>query len=430
MNEYKHSVSLDRDKCKGCTTCLKRCPVEAIRIRDGHAIINSKRCIDCGECIKVCPYKAKKAISDSFESIKAYKWKIALPAPSLYGQFDDPGDVDFVLQALLDIGFDDVFEVAAAAELVTAYTRRYLKRDNIPRPIISTACPVVARLISLRFPFLCGNVLPILPPMEIAAMLARKKAKKEHPELKDEDICTCFISPCPAKVSNVKNNVIDQGQKSYVDVILSMSDVYFRMVPAMKKPSDIPPTTSSGMIGIGWATTGGEATAIFNDNYLAADGIENIIKVLEEIDNGNIPGLDFIELNACTGGCVGGAMTVANPYIAQARLQTLRRYLPVSRNNVFKKGDKEEMYIPDEFFHEHELEYRPVSQLSENRGEAMRMMAKLESILEELPAIDCGSCGSPSCRAFAEDIVKGDADCDECIVKMRERFKNLKDECF
>ena len=56
VKQYKHSVSLDTEKCKGCTTCLKRCPTEAIRIRDGHAIIKSERCIDCGECIKVCPY--------------------------------------------------------------------------------------------------------------------------------------------------------------------------------------------------------------------------------------------------------------------------------------------------------------------------------------------------------------------------------------
>ena len=102
MGEYKHSVSLDIDKCRGCTNCLKRCPTEAIRIKDGHAQISSHRCIDCGECIKVCPYKAKKAIYDKIESLKGYKWKIALPAPSLYGQFDNLEDIDYVLQGLLD----------------------------------------------------------------------------------------------------------------------------------------------------------------------------------------------------------------------------------------------------------------------------------------------------------------------------------------
>ena len=126
--DYKHSVSLVSDKCKGCTTCLKRCPTEAIRIRDGHAVINSIRCIDCGECIKVCPYKAKKATHDDLSVLGKYKYTIALPAPSLYGQFDNLDNIGYIIRGLRDIGFDDVFEVACAAEMVTAYTRHYINR--------------------------------------------------------------------------------------------------------------------------------------------------------------------------------------------------------------------------------------------------------------------------------------------------------------
>ena len=60
--EYSHSVSLNRDKCVGCTSCLKRCPTEAIRIRNGKAQINASRCIDCGECVRHCTNNAKKAV--------------------------------------------------------------------------------------------------------------------------------------------------------------------------------------------------------------------------------------------------------------------------------------------------------------------------------------------------------------------------------
>ena len=65
MDTYKHSVFLDVEKCNGCTTCLKRCPTEAIRIRDGKAEIDTKRCIDCGECIKKCPRKAKSSVASN-----------------------------------------------------------------------------------------------------------------------------------------------------------------------------------------------------------------------------------------------------------------------------------------------------------------------------------------------------------------------------
>lgn len=111
-----------------------------------------------------------------------------------------------------------------------------------------------------------------------------------------------------------------------------MSDIYFELLGLMDRTKTPKITSKTGMIGIGWATSGGESTAVFSDKYLAADGIENVIRVLDKIENDDLPRLDFIELDACPGGCVGGVMTVENPFIAKARLQTLRRYMPVSRN--------------------------------------------------------------------------------------------------
>lgn len=413
--DYKHSVSLDIEKCKGCTTCLKRCPTEAIRIRDGHAVINPVRCIDCGECIRVCPYKAKKATHDSLSVLGNYKYTVALPAPSLYGQFDNLDNIGYIIRGLLDLGFDDVFEVACAAELVSAYTRKYINREDVKKPIISSACPAIQRIISMNYPYLCENVMPILPPVDIAAMLAKDKAMREHPELKPEEIGIIFISPCPAKVSYIKNSF--SGNRNYVSATVSVRDVYFALLDVMKKRADEPlDTTESGMIGIGWASTGGESSAILNERYLAADGIENCIRVLDQIDNSDITTLDFVELNACSGGCVGGAMAVANPYIAQARLQSLKRYLPVSPNRPASE------WIPDEYFVEKNVEYNPYSLLSDDRKTAMRMMSDIESITEGLPGLDCGSCGAPTCMAFAEDIVKNETNVDECTVIMRQIF--------
>ncbi len=411
MYTYEHSVQLDPNKCTGCTTCLRRCPTEAIRIRDGRAVINQERCIDCGECIRVCPHKAKKAVCSKLESMDRFKWKIALPAPSLYGQFENLDDVDYVLDGLLKIGFDDVFEVSKAAELISAYTRRYLKTDGIKLPVISSACPVVVRLIGLRFPSLNDHIMQMLPPMEVAARLARERAKKNHPELKDEEIGVCFISPCPAKASYVKNGFAEY--KSQVDEVVSISDIYFLLINEMKQDVEPCALCESGMIGIGWASSGGESTAVFNEGYLAADGIENVNRVLDQIENGNIPPLKFIELNACTGGCVGGATTMQNPFIAKARLHSLKRYLPVSQNFLTKD---EERYIPDEYFFNDLPVYNPISRLSDSMAESMRMMADIQKLRKALPGIDCGSCGAPTCRAFAEDVIKGQADVKGCIL--------------
>ncbi len=411
MYSYEHSVLLDESKCTGCTTCLRHCPTEAIRIKNGHAVINAERCIDCGACIRYCPQKAKKAVLSKLCDMDRFKWKIALPAPTLYGQFDNLDDVDYVLNGLLKIGFDDVYEVSKAAELVSAYTRIYLKTDGFAKPAISSACPVILRLISLRFPSLAEHVIHMLPPMEIAAKLAKERALERHPEFSPEDIGVCFISPCPAKASYVKNGFA--GYKSAVDEVVSISDVYFLLIGKMKKDEKIETLSESGRIGLGWARSGGEATAIFNEDYLAADGIENVIHVLDQVENGNIPSLEFIELNACTGGCVGGVLTMQNPFIAKARLQTLRRYLPVSQNLL----PKEENYISADYLFEDLPSYRSITKLGDSIAESMRMMADIQNLKASLPGIDCGSCGAPTCRAFAEDVIKGTACLTDCKIK-------------
>ncbi len=417
MNTYIHSVSLDSEKCTGCTTCMKHCPTEAIRIRNGCAVIDPERCIDCGECIRNCPNNAKKSICNSFDEINKFKYKVALPAPALIGQFDNLDNTDYVLQGLLDIGFDDVFEVSKAAEIVSAYTRVYLETEGIKKPVISTACPVVTRLIGLRFPFLKDNLIPLLPPMEVAASIAREEAMKKNPELKKEDIGICFISPCPAKASYAKNGF--GSYKSEVDLVISMSEVYFLLINVMKREKMPEISSQAGKIGVSWAICGGEGSALLNDKILAADGINNVISVLDQIEDGNIPPIDFVELNACPSGCVGGVLTIENPYIAKNRLHTIRRYMPVSLNGM-PEGEE---YIPHKRFFVDFPKYQPLNRLSDNIGESMRLMAQIQALRKELPGIDCGSCGAPNCRAFAEDIVRGTAHQSECIIAYKEAFK-------
>ncbi len=422
MIVYKHSVSLDAAKCKGCTTCLRRCPTQAIRIRDGKACINPNLCIDCGECIRHCPYKAKRASFDEWDSIDHEKYLIALPAPSLFGQFANLDDTDYLLQGLKNLGFDDVFEVAKAAELVTDYTRTYMNRmGEAHAPFISTACPVVVRLISLRFPTLRNKMVPICPPIELAGKLAKERALKTHPELKAEDVRTVFISPCPAKVSWVKNTPADK--ECYVDYVVSMSDIYFRVLQKMDRAKIPEVTSESGMIGLSWSSSGGEASALMNDHYLAADGIENIIRVLDDIEMGHFPDLKFVEMNACPGGCVGGVMAVENPYIARVRIRALQRYMPVSQNHVIL-GETEP--IPNELLTVEPGEYSSAEILDADRMRSFRMMSEIERIRNLLPGMDCGSCGAPTCRAHAEDVVRGESKLDDCVIRMREQLRMLQ----
>lgn len=419
MAGFFHSVTLDESKCVGCTNCIKRCPTEAIRVRGGKAVIASERCIDCGECIRICPHHAKRATHSHLSMLDNFKYKIALPAPTLYGQFNNLDDIDYVLTGLKKIGFDDVLEVARAAELVSEATRRLISSGALKRPVISSACPAIVRLIRVRFPDLCDHVLPLKSPMETAAYIAKKEAM-EKTGLSESEIGCFFITPCAAKVTDIKMPIgID---KSMVDGAIAISEVFPRLSRAMDKLEDTEPIASSGIIGVSWSTSGGESAALLNDKYLAADGIENVIRVLGEIEDERIGDLDFIELNACASGCVGGVLCVENPYVAKARIQHLRKYLPVSKNHL------KSQFVPEVMEWQGNLEFSNVLTLSEDLNEAMRMMAQIDEKEKIFPGLDCGACGAPSCRAFSEDVIRGICDESDCIFVYREKIKRMADE--
>lgn len=411
-----HSVTLDRDKCKGCINCIKRCPTEAIRVRNGKAKIIKERCIDCGECIRVCPHHAKKATFDSLSVLENYKYTIALPAPAFYGQFNNLEDVDIILNALLQIGFDEVYEVAKAAELVSDATRKILREGTVPKPVISSACPAVTRLIRVRFPTLIENILPLNAPVEVAARLAKENAVKKT-GLSPDEIGAIFISPCPAKVTASKMSL--GTEKSEISAVLAISEVYPQLVKVMKDTPDLAQLAEAGKIGVSWATSSGESSALLTDNYLAADGIENVIRVLEDLEDEKFSNLDFIELNACNGGCVGGVLTVENPYIARTKLKRLRKYLPVSLNHINT--------IPEGMKWDCDLEYSPIMKLDEDLQVAFEKMNQMEQLEASLPGLDCGSCGAPTCKALAEDVVRGFGSVDDCIFKLKENIASLVD---
>jgi Na+-translocating ferredoxin:NAD+ oxidoreductase RNF subunit RnfB len=411
MAEFFHSVRLDEEKCLGCTNCIKRCPTGAIRVRNGKAHIIKERCIDCGECIRVCPHHAKYAERESVSRILDFKYRIALPAPTLYGQFNNLDEVDYVLTGLKRLGFDDVFEVARGAELVSEATRLLIDSGDIKKPLISSACPAICRLIRVVFPKLIPHVVPLNSPMEEAGRLARKKAVKDT-GLMSEEIGVFFITPCPAKITAIRQPIF--LEKSNINGAIAITDIYPELLKEMDKLHNAEPLSKSGIIGVGWASSGGESSALLREKYLAADGIENVIKVLEEIEDEKLGNIDFIELNACTGGCVGGSLTAENPFVAKARIQHLRKYLPVSCNHLVVES------IPDKMRWQKPLIGINIMSLGDNVVEAMDKMNRLNEIQARLPGLDCGTCGAPSCRALADDIVRGFASENDCVFRLRE----------
>lgn len=416
-----HSVVLNDDNCVGCTSCLKICPTEAIRLREGKARIIGEKCIDCGECIRICPNHAKNAITDTLDILKDFKYTVAIPSLALYGQFPGKVGINEMLSAIKRVGFDEIFEASMGTEIITNVVKnKILKNPSKKRPIINSTCPATLRLIQIRFPELLENVADIETPIEIAARLAKTEVIRKT-GLKEEEIGVIFISPCTARMTSVTNPL--GIEKSYVDGVLSMKAVFGEILRNLGSGSN-EIVTRSTRESLLWPLTGGQGESLGIENYLAVDGIQEVIKVLEEIEMDKLDGLEFFEGMACIGGCVGGPLTIENPFISRSRMKTLAKELPESASSEEEIKAQIEMYERGFIRLTEPIEPKAIMRLDDDISKSMQKMEMIKEMMKYLPGIDCGVCGAPTCRAFAEDIVRGKSQKSICIVKTMESFKN------
>ena len=415
----RHSVTIEYARCRGCTTCMKICPTQAIRVRRGKATILTERCVDCGECIRSCPHKAIKARSDPFSCLEEFQYTVALPDPSLYGQFQHLDEVGRVLEGLLALGFDAVYEVAQGSGLLSDYARKHPEKAGEKKlPVISSACPAALRLIRIRFPQLLEHITPTITPVELSAIMARKRAVEET-GLLPEQIGVFSIVPCSAQVTAAHSP--DDLQQPVLDGAFSIRDLYLRLLSPMQKIRQPKVRPQAGKAGVRWAFCGGEASARgTSERFLAVDGMQSVIRILEAIEDDRVPDVDFVELCACTQGCVGGCLTVEDPFVATMRLRHLIRELPDAPCNYDAEVGDPELIQADK-----ELEFAPVYLLDTDRTAAMEKMAAIHDLERQLPGLLCGSCGAPSCHAFAEDVVMGRAQREDCIFQVRAKMRAM-----
>jgi iron only hydrogenase large subunit-like protein len=403
------SIMFDKEKCKGCTNCMKRCPTQSIRLKNGKAAINHKKCIHCGECIKICPYNAYSPEYIETHKYKNYKCKIAIPSTTIYGQFPKGTEICKIQNSFLKIGFDFVYDESWASELVSKAIKKKIDSSKDQRPLISTNCPSVVRLIKIRYPSLMEHLISLEDPMEISAKLARNRAKKLL-QLDDNDIGVFYVSPCPAKILAVTEPI--GIHKPSIDWVVPLNTIYGDLYKEVKKETGYCYSNPS-LQGIKWAVTGGQSESAGLTNYIAVNGMENIIDILDEIENGKADDVDFVELLACVNGCVGGTFTIENPFIAGKNIEYI---INNTKKDNLLNSDLEKF---DEFFEQgiFDLSMEGESHsVKVNMSEAVARMDKIKEIVSKLPGLDCGSCGAPNCYSLAEDIYDNNADLKSCVI--------------
>jgi iron only hydrogenase large subunit-like protein len=422
MNKtYFHAIQLITENCTGCTKCVKVCPTEALRVRKGKVELDKNRCIDCGNCITACNFDAIRPISDPIDLIKKYKYKVAVLSASLDGQFPESVGNNCIEGILKEIGFDDIARESMITDTMVKFIRDYIKKHADIKPIISSDCPSIVRLVQVRFPSLLPNLLHVESPMRILSMYLKEKISKEK-DMDESEVGIFNIVPC---ISHVTAAHQPEGTfKNAIDGAISISDIYSKIIDMLQDNSCSEPDKHEYLKGLGWAISGIQAEEVNDGNLktLAVNGIQNVIKILARIENQQIDNYDYVILSSCLNGCVGGILNVENPFVATSRIKDLIRN---ATGKTFHEEELTELYHQGKFDVK-PLEPRSIMTLDKDIRTALSKMKQIDEIAARLPGLDCSACGSPTCKVLAEDIVAGKASIDDCLILLRKHKRGEK----
>lgn len=438
-------IYTEKTACRDCYKCVRVCPVKAIRVENGSAVVVHELCIFCGKCVDICPVHAKKIRNDVPRVKRILKDReevYASLAPSFITEF--PGKEQQLLQALKLLGFSGVSETSLGAEIICDEVDGMLTKTP-GHPLISSACPTVVEAVRKYHPELLPMITNLHSPLGAHAMMLR--------ELYGESIGVVFIGPCISKkleadrhpglpdaaitfrelIGWMKESGIDledehtlqRRSSEFSDPMSAWFDTPQETSP---EPAEFVPwtagRTTSFALENGMIASMSAGDVDLQDTSASISGILDVLESLDGIINEDMRELPrFFELLSCRGGCINGPGCTR------------------SLSPVLKKA------VNSRYARERNLQSVPRSALSVSSGLGCTFSAaeRPEALLAEIPGreidkalvtlgktdekdlLDCGGCGYNSCRDFAAAYLQGMAEPEMCVTKMRKQAQSKID---
>ena len=359
----------------------------------------------------------------SFVSDDAYR--IALVPSVFIGQFPSKHTASEIMDAVKQIGFDEVFEVEQAVDFIKKiYDTIADEADFSLRPIIGSFCPAIVRLIQVHYHSLTEQILQIKAPLDIAAFYLLKSKAKEN--INPDNIQIYYITPCAAKIVAAKAPVGEKVSPIYATI--NMKEVFNLVSKTLieKKDSKLSKQFANmSPDSVKWSISGTEKQ-YFRGRSLAIDGMDNVVEFLDRLESGRITGVDFLEMRACDQGCAGGILCPGNRFLTVERLEQREKKLTslIGAEEPLKNDLMDYAEEIQKTFRVDPVYPRDGLQLDDNLEIALQKMERIKKLNTYLPGFDCGACGAPTCRSLAEDIVKKKATISHCVFVQRVMEKN------
>ncbi len=422
-----YPVYTETTYCRDCYKCVRSCPVKAIQVKDGSAVIIKDRCIFCGKCVSICPNSAKKIRSDLSRAqmlVKTKKRVICSLAPSFAAEF--AGEEDALLSALIQLGFSGISETAIGAAIVSAAIDEYALQHDGKCPWISTACPSVVEIVRKYYPDAVDRLAKVPSPLQTHSAYLRS--------LYGSDIGIVFIGPCIAKKNEADTT------PGYPDIAITFNELraWFkeerivlsevdttdkvRFIPAKAGISTLYPV-ERGQI----ATSKLWGEKPLCRDALALSGINELHDVLAQVGTDD----PFLELLGCEGGCINGPVSDRTRSLAQ-------RKNAVTSFTEDRISSGEKLFEPDKAFVEKVLKegygiLNAAQPAADTRFMNSYSEDEIRQALSELgkntkaDELNCGGCGYNTCRDMAVAYLSGMAEAEMCVTKMRKEAQSKVD---
>ncbi|MGI5940370.1 MAG: [Fe-Fe] hydrogenase large subunit C-terminal domain-containing protein [Thermoleophilia bacterium] len=429
-----HAVSLQLSPplCQECRRCLTTCPTEAIRMRNHLPMILEHVCIDCGACVAACKPGAltvRNDVRSLLEITERARAQLVVP-PALLADCGARYSPERVLEVLHALGFADVISLVPYETALRKGVAAASKAEGALLPVINPICPAIVNLIELRFPSLLPHLAQLESPFEAVQALHADQpmvyvvsCPSQRSVLLEHELARGML---PGRETITEYVTSDIARQAAMEILVRQPDTEDHAAPASQQAPTGATSPAKG-VPVGPRTSNDEAAEADPGARAAEEathapfvvtGVEHVVAVLEQLEDGLLDEIAVIEPYACLGGCFGSPLLKDDYHVIHHRWEeagnNLALHAPGAEGGSARAMPRRLPFTP-----------RPGIRLDIDMAIAVEKLGKLQDILRSLPHRQCAVCGAPTCSALAEDVILGRAAITDCpYVEVKEEDPN------
>lgn len=402
------------DKCRKCYSCVRSCPVKALKLEETHTEIIFDRCIGCGNCLETCPQKAK-VVSDKVlttEQLLSSGHPVVAVLGSSFPTFFHHVTPGQLASGLKKIGFAEVHEGSYGSELIAPDYARAIESSSVP--LISSHCPAVVDLIERHYPRLTGNLVPVVSPMVAMGRFIKR--------LHGNDARVVYISSCIAARFEIQS----KGACGAIDVVLTYQELEemlrsrsILLQALTEQPFDGVQPRQGRLFPI----TAGSFRAFsiptdpLDTEVLSVTGEANVMGIIGDLAAARITPR-IADLRFCYHGCIGGPCenkALTEFYKRKLIITHYGKTLPYRTAPHYARGTAD-LDVSRSFEAKH-------VNLPSPRGGDIKKILQTTNKFTRKDELNCRACGYRSCREYAVAVFQGLANMEMCLPYNLQRLE-------